>query len=133
VPEGEELEADSIAGNPFWLLAGIARPERFEKLVRDLGGRILGTTWLRDHAVIPSELLAELSSNAMALGGRLLLTEKDEARLALDPEAMGSKKGSPPSHPLHSFLRVEASPEGEEVEVLLSRILALVPKTSGGD
>ncbi len=127
VPGGRIFGVDSIEGQAFWLLAGIARPERFETLVRTLGGRVLGTTWLRDHAVIPHKLLAELSQKAVARGGQLLLTEKDEARLALDRPVAEPKNGCPS----YCVLRVEACPEGDGAEDLLARIFGLVSQTWG--
>ncbi|HHI78454.1 MAG TPA: tetraacyldisaccharide 4'-kinase [Planctomycetes bacterium] len=138
VPGGQELGLGALKGGAFWLLAGIARPERFEALVRELGGRILGTTWLRDHARIPDALLRECVEKAEAAGGRLLLTEKDEARLGLDagepsglaaagPSEGDSNHGCPP----HLYLRVEACPEEEGAELLLERISALVSEKGG--
>ena len=127
VPGGAELGVDSVAGKPFWLLAGIARPERFEVLVQELGGQVLGTTWLRDHARIPHELLAELSQKSAELGGQLLLTEKDDARLQLGSAGAVPEKGCPS----YVVLRVEARPEGEEAEALLDRIVALLRPTGG--
>ncbi len=127
VPGGVELGADSLAGKAFWLLAGIARPERFLDLVQELGARILGTTWLRDHAEIPPELLGELSEKARELGGQLLLTEKDQARLALGSGEAGSKNGCPP----YVVLRVEACPDEEGGEELMGRIMGLLQPSGG--
>ncbi len=83
LPSGESEPAPSLDGRRVFLLAAIARPERFRASVVGLGAEVVGEEFLRDHARISPTRLAEAAAGAASARAVLLLTEKDEARLAL--------------------------------------------------
>lgn len=66
---------------PF-LLAGIARPERFEADVRDGGAQVAGRSFFRDHHRFrPVELRGVLASARAAGADAVVTTAKDAVRL----------------------------------------------------
>jgi tetraacyldisaccharide 4'-kinase len=70
-------------GEKVFLLAGIARPERFARTVRSLGAEVVGHAFFADHHRFSVRELRGVQARALALGAeRLLTTEKDLARLA---------------------------------------------------
>ncbi len=80
-PGGERLPLETLRGRRVRALAGIARPERFARALRECGAEILERRWFRDHSKIPRALLEETGRTCAEEGSWLLLTEKDEARL----------------------------------------------------
>jgi tetraacyldisaccharide 4'-kinase len=69
-------------GSRVWLLAGIARPERFAATARRAGFRIAGRSFFADHHRFTPRELARVTAAARAAGADLLLTtEKDLARI----------------------------------------------------
>jgi tetraacyldisaccharide 4'-kinase len=70
-------------GETVFLLAGIARPERFARTVRSLGAEVLGHAFFPDHHRFSIRELRRARARATALGAaRLLTTEKDFSRLS---------------------------------------------------
>jgi tetraacyldisaccharide-1-P 4'-kinase len=67
-----------LAGLRVWLMAGIARPRAFEELVRRLGARVVGTTFVRDHVPFGRR---HFRRAARARPDLLLCTEKDLVRM----------------------------------------------------
>ncbi|GLQ35645.1 tetraacyldisaccharide 4'-kinase [Amylibacter marinus] len=61
--------------------AGIGRPEKFYKTLRDLGADVVQTRSFGDHQKIPEPLLKRLLTEAQAMNAQLVTTEKDAARL----------------------------------------------------
>jgi len=102
-----ESAAAPIAGEPLrgsavFLLAGIARPERFEESVRALGAEIRGRAFFADHHRFSEEELARVRKSALGAGaGLIVTTEKDAARLSA-PE----KSGTPSIVPLAIELEI---------------------------
>jgi tetraacyldisaccharide 4'-kinase len=70
--------ATDLCGKRVFLLAGIARPEAFEVLVRGLGARVVGRAYVGDHR----RFAARHFRRAARTGAEVLLwTEKDSARM----------------------------------------------------
>ncbi|MCA8971439.1 MAG: tetraacyldisaccharide 4'-kinase [Planctomycetes bacterium] len=86
-PGGTVHAPTSLEGRSVVLVAAIARPERFESSALALGCDVVDRHWLRDHQEIDASFLADKSREAHARGAWLLLTEKDEARLRMAPDA----------------------------------------------
>lgn len=76
--------ASTLSGTTVYLLAGIARPEAFASVVSDLGARIIGRTFVRDHRPFSS---AQFRAAARSGADLILCTEKDAARMWGHPEA----------------------------------------------
>jgi tetraacyldisaccharide 4'-kinase len=82
----------TLAGGPVpaparvFLLAGIARPERFDADVRACGAAVVGRAFFRDHhAFKPAELEAAHASAREAGADAVVTTAKDAVRLPLSP------------------------------------------------
>ncbi len=72
----------SLRGVPVYLLAGIARPERFAETVRALGAEIRGSRFFADHHPFTATQLANVRKAALGAGAtRIVTTEKDAARI----------------------------------------------------
>ncbi len=70
--------AKMLAGKKIHLLAGIANPYDFIKLITSLGGDIQGTTLIRDHRLFTERHLLRAARSQPDL---LLCTEKDLVRM----------------------------------------------------
>lgn len=82
---GDRAPAASLSGRRVALLAGIARPERFEASVRGLGASVVSRLFLQDHADIGSTEIDRFRHAAReARADILLTTEKDAVRIAPD-------------------------------------------------
>ena len=86
-PSGDVLPLDSLRGERVFLLAGIARPERFAETVESLGAEVVGHRWLADHGSFSSAELSSWSRSASEARARFVLTEKDESRARIAPTA----------------------------------------------
>jgi tetraacyldisaccharide 4'-kinase len=76
------LEPDAPAlGGPQLAFAGIAKPWRFERSLRDAGIELCDFAPFPDHAAFSERDLTFLADRAAAGGAALLTTEKDWARL----------------------------------------------------
>lgn len=82
LPAGIVRDASVLRGVDVYLVAGIARPERFVESVNALGSRVVESCFVRDHAEITVAELEGHVDRARAMGARVVLTEKDEARMA---------------------------------------------------
>ena len=79
--------ASALDGRRVAILAGIARPHRFEASVQALGAHIVHRAFFRDHAWLRPEQLERVDAAARSAGAELIVTtEKDAVRL---PEALG--------------------------------------------
>ena len=93
--EGEAVGLASLKGFSAFVFSGIARPERFEEDLRDLGVGIAGARRFADHHRFRRRDLEEIVLEARRLRADVLVTtEKDLVRLMDTPE------GSPPLYAL---------------------------------
>jgi tetraacyldisaccharide 4'-kinase len=82
------VESRFVLRAPAWLrgarvhlLAGIARPERFEESVRAAGAEVAGRSLFADHHAFTVEELRRAALQARDAGARLVTTSKDAQRL----------------------------------------------------
>lgn len=66
---------------PYLAFAGIGRPEKFFRTLRDIGADIAETVSFPDHHIFSDRDARALLVRARELGARLITTEKDAARL----------------------------------------------------
>jgi len=86
--DGSRLgSAADLSGRRVFLLAGIARPEAFRRVVEALGARLVGHAWARDHALFSAR---ELRRAARSRADVLLCTEKDAVRALSGPGRGGA-------------------------------------------
>ena len=82
MPDEEERSPGSLSGQRVLLLSAIARPQSFEDTARELGCEVVGHVRRRDHHHHTEAELSALVQQAEAQSATLLVTEKDEAKLA---------------------------------------------------
>ena len=90
VTTGETQPLDFLAGKQVFAFAGIARPDAFYALLKDLGAVIAGTAAYQDHYSYTRSDLAVLIRQAGELNSAMLVTtEKDGVRLkVMAPEGV---------------------------------------------
>ena len=77
-----EGEAPVPPGARVLSVAGIARPERFFRAVRDQGWNVVGEIAFADHHWYSVKDLAEINNAAQGARARIIITtEKDAARI----------------------------------------------------
>ncbi len=84
---------ESLRGQPVLALAGLARPGGFLRTLEELGVDVRGTAFFPDHHTFGARELQEVRSRAVALGARVVTTEKDAVRLPEGFEAWKVRLG----------------------------------------
>ncbi len=79
-----EGKATALSDRSIFLMAGIARPHAFSRVVSGLGARIIGQTFARDHRQFSR---AQFRAAARSGADLVLCTEKDAVRMWGHPEA----------------------------------------------
>lgn len=78
----ESIPLDRLFGAKAYLVAGIARPERFRRTAKAAGFDIAGESFFRDHHRFTAEELSQVRARAVSVGAETIVTtEKDMARL----------------------------------------------------
>ncbi len=72
--------ARSLAGARLVAFAGIARPDKFFRSLRELGAEVVATRAFADHHDFTARDIDDLHALARAHNARLITTEKDAAR-----------------------------------------------------
>lgn len=83
-PSGKTLSPDALKGRRVLAFSGIARPEGFERLLKDCGAEVAATRRFADHEPYSEEDLKELERESRERSAALVTTEKDAARLRED-------------------------------------------------
>jgi tetraacyldisaccharide 4'-kinase len=78
----EETDSARLRGVRAFAFSGIARPDKFEKSLRELGGEIAGRRWFPDPHFFMAAELSDMARDASRLGAKLVTTQKDAARLS---------------------------------------------------
>lgn len=73
--------AAALAGARVVAIAGVARPEKFFRLLRNIGAEVVATRAFPDHHLFTPRDIAQLQALAQTHDARLLTTEKDAMRL----------------------------------------------------
>ena len=107
---------DYIKGAPGAVLAGIAHPEGFERMVSELGVRIIYSRRFADHHFYSQQELIDIINKASRRGAEFLLTtEKDAVRFPRLP---------PGNLPVFSLrIRIESVAPGGDFDQELLRYL----------
>jgi tetraacyldisaccharide 4'-kinase len=74
-------KSTDLAAGKYLAFAGIGRPEKFFKTLRDADVDVVATTGFADHHFFSAADLSALRAQAEAAGARLITTEKDWLRL----------------------------------------------------
>jgi tetraacyldisaccharide 4'-kinase len=82
--QGIELSPSVLRGKPVFILTGIARPDRFHKLILRLGAVVTGVRSFADHHWFSESELDEIRSAAERAKAIVITTEKDLTRLPAD-------------------------------------------------
>jgi tetraacyldisaccharide 4'-kinase len=69
------------AGKRVFAFAGIARPRKFLRSLRDAGATVVETKWFGDHHRFTEPEMRALEKAAHDAGAALVTTEKDGARI----------------------------------------------------
>jgi tetraacyldisaccharide 4'-kinase len=80
VASGEERPLASLRGMPVLAFAGIARPDSFASLLKDLGAEVRAVVGYPDHYQYTPADLTGLVQRAKEQGAMLVTTEKDGVR-----------------------------------------------------
>jgi tetraacyldisaccharide 4'-kinase len=83
VPRSGEVER--FAGRPVFAFAGIGRPQKFFAMLEEIGAKILGGQTFADHHMYTEREFTRLQAEARRYDAQLVTTEKDLARLQIQP------------------------------------------------
>ena len=107
---------DFLKGMRVATLAGIARPEEFEKLLTRLGAEVIYSRRFADHHFYSQQELIDVINEAQENGAEILVTtEKDAVRFT---------RLSPGGLPVYSLrVRIESVRDGEDFDRCMLRFL----------
>lgn len=107
---------DFIKGSRVATLAGIAHPEGFEQMLRELGVQVIHSRRFADHHLYTQQELIDIMNKASRRGADILLTtEKDAVRFPRLP---------PGNLPVFSLrIRIDSISEGDDFDTELLRFL----------
>ena len=77
----EILNVNQLEGRACYLVAGIASPEGFVKMIEGMGARIIGSSFFPDHHFYTTEEVGEIMKEALAHDAIVITTEKDIVKL----------------------------------------------------
>lgn len=78
---GEVLSVQHLEGRPCYLVAGIASPEGFVKMMEEMGAKIIGSSFFPDHHFYSAEEVSEIFKIAGEHEALVVTTEKDIVKL----------------------------------------------------
>lgn len=78
---GEILPSSHLQGRPCYLIAGIASPDSFVKMVENIGGKIVGESFFPDHHFYTTEEVGHIMREAASKDAIVVTTEKDIVKL----------------------------------------------------
>jgi len=81
IREGQRQELQALAGQRVFAFAGIANPERFFRLLSQLGAQLVGTARFADHHAFSPAELAGILAQADRHRALPITTAKDHVRL----------------------------------------------------
>jgi tetraacyldisaccharide 4'-kinase len=115
VDSGETRPLEELRGRKIAALSGIATPESFEQLLRDLGAEIRHNKRFLDHHRFTTEDIERFYAQAAAAEAELIvMTEKDAVRLPLGVKA--------PAPVVYLRLEIEILSGDRDFEAAVSRI-----------
>ncbi len=79
---GRPASAARLNGRRVFAFAGVGRPAKFLKTLKEMGAEVVGARWFPDHHPYRREELAALRREAGRLAALPITTEKDMARIA---------------------------------------------------
>jgi tetraacyldisaccharide 4'-kinase len=77
-----QAKSEMFRGKPVFAFAGIGRPEKFFRTLRETGAELRSSRAFPDHHAYSARELDGMRKEAARLGGMLVTTEKDYARLS---------------------------------------------------
>ncbi len=90
--EPDAIVAGSLKGKKVFAFAGIGRPEKFYRTLRDLGADVVATRNFADHAALSRDHLQILAREARSARAILVTTQKDAVRAAALWDALDVEK-----------------------------------------
>ncbi len=78
---GEILPSAHLNGRACYLIAGIASPESFIKMIEGIGGQVVGESFFPDHHFYTTEEVGNIMREAAARDAIVVTTEKDIVKL----------------------------------------------------
>ena len=78
---GDVLPSGHLVGKACYLIAGIASPESFVRMVEAVGARVVGSTFFPDHHFYTTEEVGNIMREAASHDAIVVTTEKDIVKL----------------------------------------------------
>lgn len=81
----QPVVAEQLKGRKVFAFCGIARPEKFETTLKEIGATITDTRWFGDHQPFSEADASAILADAARIGAKPVTTQKDAMRLAGGP------------------------------------------------